>query len=91
MELRTATLILQEEISVIRNLEYSDIQSLGGTFSSQDMASLRNAAGTISKSSYGGSTNILKITLKLDWKTFENNPVNKTISTFITDHGIDKK
>lgn len=90
-ELRTASLILQEQTSLVRELNYSDIQSLGGTFSSSYMTSLKNAAGAINKSYYGGSDKILKITFKIDWTTFDNNPASRSIVTLITDHGINKK
>lgn len=90
-ELRTSSLILQEQMSLVRELQYSDIQSLGGTFSSVYMASLKNAAGAISKSYYAGSDKILKLTFKLDWTTVDNKPASRSIVTLITDHGIDKK
>lgn len=91
MELRTATLVLQEQVSVVRELTFSNIQSLGRTFSSSGMSSLDNATGTISRSSYGGSNKITKIAFKLDWTTFDNKPANKTLVTLMTDHGINKK
>ena len=90
-ELRTSSLILQEQMSLARELNYSDIQSLGGTFSSGYMASLKDAAGTISKSYYGGSDKILKLTFRLDWTTPDNKPASRRTVTLITDHGIDKK
>ena len=94
-ELRTASLILQEQMSLVRELQYSDIQSLGGTFSSAYMASLKNAAGTVYKSSGEGSDKILKLTFKLDWTTANNKVTNKpesrSIVTLITDHGMNKK
>ncbi len=94
-ELRTASLILQEQMSLVRELDYSDIQSLGGAFSSGYMTSLKNAVGTVYKSYYGGSDKILKLTFKLDWAAANNKDNNKlesrSIVTLITDHGIDKK
>ena len=90
-ELRTSSLILQEQMSLVRELRYSDIQLLGGTFSSGYMTSLKNAAGTIYRSYYGGSDKILKLTFKLDWTTIDNKPESRSIVTLITDHGIDKK
>lgn len=90
-ELRTSSLILQEQMSLVRELTYADIQSLGNTFSSGYMSSLKNAAGTIDKSYYMFSNNILKITFKLNWTTFDNKAADKSIVTLITNHGIDKK
>lgn len=90
-ELRTASLILQEQMSLTRGLNYSDIESLGSSFSSSYMSSLRNAAGTIYKSYYGGSNDILKLTFKLDWTANDNKPASRSIVTLVTDHGIDKK
>ena len=91
-ELRTASLILQEQMGLVRNLQYSDIQSLDSTFSSDYMASLKDAAGTARKSYYyGGSDKALKLTFKLDWTTFDSKPASRSIVTLITDHGIDKK
>lgn len=90
-ELRTSSLILQEQMSLVREMAYTDIQSIGGTFSSASMPSLKNASGSIQKSAYGGSSEILKITFKLDWTSFDNRPESRSIATLITDHGIDKK
>lgn len=91
LELRTASLILQEEISLVRELEFSDIQSLGSSFTSGSMSALKDAAGTIVKSAYSGDGKTLKLTLKLSWTSFDTRPLNKTIVTLITDHGIDKR
>ncbi|GEM_PF-7021740 len=91
MELRNASLILQEEVSIIRELNFSEVQALGGSFSSSAMASLQNATGTITKSNYQGQANIIKITLTLNWKAFNGKTASRTVATLITDHGIDKK
>ena len=91
MELRTAALVLQEEASIVRNLEFSAITSLGGTFTSSGMASLNGAEGEIIKSLYNGEGNIVKITFKIGWTTFDGKPAAKTIVTLMTDHGINKK
>ncbi len=91
IELRTVNLILQEEVSKVRNLEFSDIQSLGPSFSSSGMSSLDNATGTITKSLYNGEDNIIKITFGTNWTTFDGNPGHQTMTTLMTDHGINKK
>ena len=91
MELRTATVILQEEASVVRNLKFSDIQSLGGTFSSSGMASLEDASGSIAKAPYNGQAAILRVTFRIDWTMFDGVPASKTLPTLMTDHGINKK
>ena len=91
MELRTAALALQEEVSLVRELPFSNIQSLGGTFSASGMSSLNNATGTILRSNYGGQNNIVKITFKLDWTTFDGKYANRSIVKLMTDHGINKK
>lgn len=91
MELRTAALILQEQVSTVRDLSFTEIQALSGTFSSSMMTRLKDAAGIRTKSQYNGLNNILKISFKLDWTTFEGTPATKTIVTLITEHGINKK
>lgn len=91
MELRTAALVLQEQVSIIRNKKFSEIILLGDSFTSSGMLSLNDAAGTIIKSYYGGQNKMLKITFKLDWNMFNGTPVSKTVVTVITDHGIDKR
>lgn len=90
-ELRTATLVLQEQVSRTRDLSYSEIQALGPSFFSTEMAALRNAAGTMSRSSYGGSGTIMKITFALDWTGYNGQPKHKTIVTLMTEDGINKK
>jgi len=91
MELRTAALILQEQISIVRELKFSDIQSMDGTFLSGSMSSLNSAAGTVDKSIYKANGKVVKITHSLDWVSFDGRPSHKTIVTLITDHGINKK
>ena len=91
MEMRAAALALQEEASVVRNLAFSEITSLGGMFTSSGMASLNDAEGEIIKSPYNGEGNIVKITFKIGWTTFDGKPAAKTLVTLMTDHGINKK
>ncbi len=92
MELRTASLALQEEVSIVRNLKFSEIESLGGTFSTSSMSSLNNATGAITKPYYYGTQGkVLKVTFKLDWVAFDSVPMTKSVVTLITDHGIDKR
>lgn len=90
-ELRTATLALQEEVSVVREMNFSDIQSLGSSFTATGMSLLNNAHGTITKSQYAGQVTILKITFKLDWTPLNGTSATKSIVTIMTDRGINKK
>ena len=91
IELRIASLVLQEQVSRTRELAFSDIATLGGSFSSSSMASLENAVGTITKSLYNGQSEIYKITFTLDWTSFDNTAARKTVVTLITEEGINKK
>lgn len=91
MELRTATLVLQEQVSMARELKFPQVQSLGGSFASAAASSLRDAKGTISKTVYNGHPDIIKITYALEWTAFNGRPQKKTIVTLITNCGIDKK
>jgi type II secretory pathway pseudopilin PulG len=91
IELRTAALILQERISLIRNLRFSEVDLLPGTFSSSYMASLEGATGIISRSEYDGRDDIIEITLTLDWTSYNDKVSSRTITTLITNHGIDKR
>jgi len=91
MELRAASLILQERISIIRNLTFDQINALGGTFTSSAMGSLQDASGTIEKSSYCAGGKIIKITLRVNWTSFDSRAKDASIVTLITEDGIDKK
>jgi len=91
MELRTAHLILQEQVALVRELEFSDVQVLGGSFSSDNMDMLKDASGTILKSIYNGQSKMIKLTLSLDWTAFNGDPAERRIVTVITSDGIDKK
>lgn len=91
MELRTATLVLQEQVSKTRELAFSDIQTIAGTFTSPYMSSLESATGSIQKSAYGGSADITKISFKVNWTTYDGRATEKTLVTLMTDHGINKK
>ena len=90
-ELRTASLILQERVSMVRDLKFSDIQSLPNTFSPSGMVFLRNASGTITRENYNGQSNMLKVTIILDWTAFNGRSMQKTLVTLMTDHGINKQ
>ncbi len=91
MELRTASLVLQEQVSLVRELPFASIQSLGGTFTSGSMSALTDAAGTIMKAPYDGHDKIIRITFTLDWTDFVGNPASKTLVTLMTERGINKK
>lgn len=91
MELRTATLVLQERMSLIRNLSFPEVGLLPGTFSSSYMSSLEGATGTITKSEYSVEDDIIEVTLKLDWTAYNDKPSSRTVTTLITNHGIDKR
>ena len=90
-ELRTATLILQEQVSNTRELSYAQIQALGSTFSSSEMSSLDGAAGTISFSPYQGESEITKITFTIDWTGSNGLAKSQSIVTMMTEDGINKK
>jgi len=91
IELRTANLILQEETSIVRNLTFQEIETLTDTFYCTSMSGLNGAAGTIEKSPYNGHDNIIKISFRLDWTSVNERALSKTITTVITDHGINKQ
>lgn len=90
-ELRTASLILQEQMSILRERSYSEVQALGGSFSSGHMSALTNASGAVTKAPYGGHSDILKITYTINWTTFDNRAASRSVVTMITNQGIDKK
>jgi Tfp pilus assembly protein PilE len=91
MELRTATLVLQEQVSEARNLAFSDITTIGTSFTSSAMSTLDSASGSISQALYGGGSEIVKISFRLNWTTFDGKPAEKSLVTLMTDHGINKK
>ena len=91
IEMRTATLVLQEQISNARELSFAEIQALGTSFTSSTMDSLTNAVGTISQSSYSGSSEIVQITYRIDWTSFSGAQKNITFVTLMTDNGLNKK
>ena len=91
LELRTASLLLQDQVGKTRELKFSDINNLGGGFTPASTTPLHNVTGTISKSSYTGDGKSLKITFMLNWTAFDGRAEEKTIVTIMTDHGINKK
>jgi len=90
VELRTANLILQERVSITRDMDFSAIQSIPASFPVTS-AFLNNPTGTIATSPYNGNNNMLKVTFILDWTAFNDLPARRTLVTLITDSGIDKK
>lgn len=91
MELKTASLILQEEVSLARELKFSDIEGLGANFTPSNVFPLHNVTGTITKAPYQGKTGILDITFTLEWIDFNGRASSKSIVTLMTDHGINKR
>ena len=91
IELRTASLVLQEQVSKTRELTFTAIQVLGNSYTSSGMSSLKDATGTITKSLYNGQSEIYEITFTLDWTGYNSNAMRKTVVTMMTDHGINKK
>jgi hypothetical protein len=55
------------------------------------MSTLDTATGSISQSLYGGSSEIVRISFRLNWTTFDGKAAEKSFVTLMTDHGINKK
>jgi len=91
MELRTASLVLQEQVSATRTLTFSDIQNMGSSFTSGAMSSLNNASGSVTQSFYHAGGNSVKITFALDWTAFDGTPAHRSIATVMTEDGINKR
>jgi hypothetical protein len=91
IELRTVSLILQEKVSEVRNLDFFSINTLGANYYSPGMSSLDGAVGTVTQSLNNGESEIIKITFGVRWTTFDGKPGYKTLTTLMTDHGINKQ
>lgn len=91
MELRTVSLILQEQASALRDYKFSDIPSMGTSFSPPEMASLTSASGSITQSSYSGRSEMRQVTFKIDWTTYDGRTQQRTLTTLVTDSGINKR
>ena len=99
MEMRTATLILQEQISKTREVAFADIPNIpdldndkeGIQFESTLMADLNGAEGTITMAQYGNHNETLKITVTVTWTAYDGSSASRSLSTLITDHGINKR
>lgn len=84
-----ATQIAQEEVELVRNLNYDDILLLGSTYNHDSLSELVNGAGELTIES-GPGDDIKKLTISVTW-VYRGTNLRKDIVTFITREGVNKK
>ncbi len=84
-----ATQIAQEEVELIRNLNYDDILLLGSTYNHDNLSVLVNGAGVLSIEN-GPGDDIKKLTVSVTWY-YRGTNMRKDVVTFITREGVNKK
>jgi len=84
-----ATQIAQEEIEAIRNMPFSDILTLGTTFTNEELTRLHHGQGSLALEDSEGE-NIKKLTVSITWD-HHGKQMRKDIVTLITKQGINKK
>jgi len=84
-----ATQIAQEEVELVRNMNYDDILLLGSTYNHDSLSDLVNGAGALSIEN-GPGGDIKKLTVSVTWDYHGAN-MRKDIVTFVTREGVNKK
>jgi prepilin-type N-terminal cleavage/methylation domain-containing protein len=84
-----ATQIAQEEVELVRNMNYDDILLLGSTYTHDSLSELVNGAGALSIES-GPGDDIKKLTVSVTWD-YQGTIMRKDVVTFITREGVNKK
>lgn len=88
-QLTLATQIAQEEIELIRNMNFDDILILNSSYSHESFSELVNGMGTLSLQD-GPGTDIKKLTVSVTWD-YRGASMRKDVVTFITREGVNKK
>ena len=84
-----ATQIAQEEVELVRNMNYDDILLLGSTYTHESLSELVNGGGALSVES-GPGDDIKKLTVSVTWD-YRGTNMRKDVVTYITREGVNKK
>ncbi len=88
-QMTAATQAIQNELELIRNMHYSDILSMGNSFTNDSFSLLDNSSGIISLEDSVGAE-IKKLTVSVTW-TYRGKTMRKEVVTYVTKKGINKK
>lgn len=88
-QLTLATQIAQEEVELIRNMNFDDILTLDSSYGHDSLSELVNGTGTLSLQD-GPGTDIKKLTVSVTWD-YRGTSLRKDVVTFITREGVNKK
>ena len=88
-QITLATQIAQEEVELVRNLNYDDILLLGSTYDHDSLPELVNGVGSLSVEN-GPGDDIKKLTVSVSWD-YRGANMKKDVVTFITREGVNKK
>jgi uncharacterized membrane protein YheB (UPF0754 family) len=84
-----ATQVAQKKMEIIRNLPFEDLETLGATFSDENLARLKNGTGVLAVEDEG-SLEIKKVTVSILWD-FHGRSMRKDIVTFVTQEGLNRR
>lgn len=82
---------LNERIEEIRAMDYATITALGSTFTTGGFTLLNNVMGIQVIEDAFSDDDIRKVTLTVSWTSSQGRDMNKSLSTYIANSGIDKK
>lgn len=88
-QISLATQIAQEEVELVRNMNYDDILLLGSTFSHESLSEFVSGAGVLAVEN-GPGDDIKKLTVSVTW-IYRGTNMRKDVVTFITREGVNKK
>ena len=89
-EKSAAVAAVQEEVELIRDMSFDQIQALGSTFSTPAMTSLNGATGQLAVDPSVGP-DLSRITVTVNWSSRQGRPLSRRLVTLVSRSGINKQ
>lgn len=86
-----ASQAVKEEMEEIRDLSYVSILAMGNTFITTSMDNLTNPVGTLTIDDALSDSDIRRVTATLAWDSQQGRSLSTSLSTYITNSGINKQ
>ena len=80
--------LISERIEVIRNMNYDNVLTVGGSFSSSGMDELPNATGSVALEDAFTDGDIKRVNVTVSWTTDQGRASTITMATYVTRNGI---
>jgi prepilin-type N-terminal cleavage/methylation domain-containing protein len=86
-----ATQAAQEEIEIIRDMDFDNILALGSSFTAAGFSSLNNPIGTLTVDNPYGTADMRRVTVTVTWTSPEGRTLSRSLVTLVTRDGINRQ